>query len=289
MAIKIRKAIEADAPQMAALSEQRRIQYQVYQPVFWRKAKDSEQVQRPFLAQQIANDEIIALVCEGEGGLRGFVIATVWGGKVCNIDDFCVALPAEWAIVGRALLEAAGEAAKAHGIERYLIVCGHLDHPKRAMLQAFGLSIDHYWFTAPIVQPPDQNSPCSIRPAQSGDVAQMAVLAKNGRTEYAEIGRDNALVLVCEKAEVLLGYAIGRIVSAPPVYDPGGQTCLVSEFVVGDSTDWPAVGTALFEEIVRKALRLGGVQIVAVCDAADQPKQAMLQASGLTIASEWYQ
>ncbi len=288
MEIRIRKAIEADAAQMAALSEQRRIQYQVYQPVFWRKAKASLQVQTPFLAQQITNADIIALVCEGEDRLRGFVIANVWGGQECNIDDFCVATPEDWASVGRALLAAATEAAQARGIERYLVVCGHLDQPKRAMLHACGLSVDYYWYTAPLSGLSAPNTPYPIRDAQPRDVAQMAALAKMERTEYAEIGRNNPVVLVCEKAEILLGYVIGLIVPAPPVYDPGGKTCLLSEFVVRDSNDWSTVGRALLDEIARKALAFGGVQVVAICAATDQPKQAMLQAAGLTIASEWY-
>ena len=288
MEIRIRKAIEADAPQMAALSEQRRIQYQVYQPVFWRKAKDSQQVQTPFLVDQIANHDIIALVCAGEEMLRGFVIANVRGGKVCEIDDFCVAATEDWATVGRALLEAAGHAAKARGIDRSLIVCGHLDQPKRAMLHTFGLSIDHYWFTTPIDRLSDSNPQYLVRDAQQSDAAQMAALTKTGRTDFVEIGRNNTLVLVCEKAGLILGYVIGLVVSAPPVYDPGGKTCLLIEFVVGDSDDWSTVGKAIVDEGARRAVALGGVQVVVVCDAADQPKQAMLQTAGLTIASEWY-
>jgi len=288
MAIKIRKAVEADAAQMAALSEQRRIQYQLYQPLFWRKAKDSLSVQTPFLAQQMANDELIALVCEGEETLRGFVVANVGGGKQCEIDDFCVAAPEDWASVGRALLEAVGYAAKGRGIEDYLIVCGHLDQPKRAMLHAFGLAIDHYWFTVPIGESPDPHTQCQVRAAQSSDAAQMAALAKTERTEYAEIGRNNALVLIGEKAERMLGYGIGLVVPAPPVYDPGGKTCLLIEFVVGDANDWSIVGKALLDEIAQKALAFGCVQVVVICDAADPPKQAMLQRAGLTIASAWY-
>lgn len=289
MDIQIRKAVEADAAQMAVLSEQRRIQYQVYQPLFWRKAKASQQVQTPFLAQQITNGAMIVLVCEGEKRLRGFVIADVRDGKVCNIDDFCVATPEEWATIGRALLEAVGQMAKARDIERYLIVCGHLDLPKRAMLQAFGLSIDHYWFTAPIGTPPDLAPKLHVREAQPRDVAQMAALTQAGRTEYSEIGRNNTLVMVCEEAQIILGYVIGLVVPAPPVYDPGGQTCLLIEFLVKDSNDWSTVGKVLLEEIAQRAKALGGVQIVVVCDAANLPKQAMLQTAGLTIASEWYE
>ncbi len=289
MEIRVRKAVEADAVQMAELSEQRRIQYQVDQPVFWRKAQDSRQVQTPFLATQIANADIIALVSEGEATLSGFVIADLRSGKVCEIDDFCVATPAAWATVGKALLEAVSQAAKVRSITSYEVVCGHLDQLKRAMLKNFGLAVDHYWFTAPLASAMEQTMPRQVRVVQRSDVAQMASLSAQDRTEYAEIGRNNTAVLVYAEGGHMLGYVIGLVVASPPVYDPGGQTCLVIEFVVGQITDWPTVGKVLLEALGQKAQTLGAVQTVVICDAADQPKQAMLRDSGLTIASEWYQ
>jgi hypothetical protein len=54
---------------MVGLSEQKRIEYQRYQPAFWRKAKDSREKQIPFFASLIGSDHVIALLHE-QGGKK---------------------------------------------------------------------------------------------------------------------------------------------------------------------------------------------------------------------------
>src|SRR4051794_11746834 len=109
----IRKAGSADIARMVELSEQKRLQYQAYQPRFWRKAPDSREKQLLHFERIVAADRTIALVHEWDGGIDGFVIATLLdappvydpGGLTSLIDDFVVADEA-WEIVGAALLEA---------------------------------------------------------------------------------------------------------------------------------------------------------------------------------------
>jgi hypothetical protein len=73
----IRPAQKADAAIIVALSEQKRIQYESYQPVFWRKAPDSREKQLPFIEHQLTRENVIALVHEQGGVIDGFVIATL--------------------------------------------------------------------------------------------------------------------------------------------------------------------------------------------------------------------
>ena len=42
----------------------------------------------------------------------------------------------------------------------------------------------------------------------------------------------NAIVLVCEDESLLRGFVIANLNEAPPVYAPGGRTCLFDEFTV---------------------------------------------------------
>ncbi len=63
-----------------ALAEQRRLQYRAYQPVFWRNGPNVQQVHAPFLAKQLGNDAIIALVYQAAATVQGFVVASVRGG-----------------------------------------------------------------------------------------------------------------------------------------------------------------------------------------------------------------
>ena len=66
----IRTARVEDAPAIVHLSERKRLEYQVYQPRFWRKAADSREKQLPFIERLIESDRVIALVHEEQGTIN---------------------------------------------------------------------------------------------------------------------------------------------------------------------------------------------------------------------------
>ncbi|MCL4545642.1 MAG: hypothetical protein M1118_13785 [Chloroflexi bacterium] len=72
------------------------------------------------------------------------------GGSSCEIDDFCVAQAGDWQTVGEALLTEANREAKARGAVQCVVVCGHLDLPKRAMLSALGFTVASEWWVQPL-------------------------------------------------------------------------------------------------------------------------------------------
>lgn len=183
----IRKATTTDVPQMVDLSEQKRVQYQAFQPLFWRKAEDSRQRQLPFLERQVVDDNVVALVHEDAGGIDGFIIANLRSGHECAVDDFALAAESEWQAIGAALLREAGSAAKVRGINRYDVVCGHLDQPKRAMLNNFGLTLERYWYTAAIDGPGDVDSRYQVRAATPVDALQMATVAGQPQRKYPNL------------------------------------------------------------------------------------------------------
>ena len=67
----------ADVRRIVELSEQKRTEYEEYQPIFWRKAHDSASAQKPYFEHLLTLDGIIALVYECEGTIQGFVIANL--------------------------------------------------------------------------------------------------------------------------------------------------------------------------------------------------------------------
>jgi GNAT superfamily N-acetyltransferase len=150
----VRRAGPDDAAAIVDLAERRRVEYQGYQPIFWRKAADSRERHLPYITRLIGSDACVALVHESGGTLAGFVIATLItappvvdpGGPVCLIDDFAVSAAAEWETVGLGLLRAAVAAAKDRGAVLTVVVCGHLDEPKRAMLRAAGYTVASEWY-----------------------------------------------------------------------------------------------------------------------------------------------
>ena len=142
---------------MLELASQRRADYERAQPQFWRQSADAIDRQRPYFARQLADERIIALVHERDDTIHGFIIATLIaappvvdpGGETCLVDDFAVADPENWSTIGAALLTAARERALALGAVQLVVISGHHDAPKRAMLAASGHTIASEWWLTP--------------------------------------------------------------------------------------------------------------------------------------------
>lgn len=284
----IRRATPSDVSYMVDLSEQKRAQYEKFQPLFWRKAIDSREKQLLFFKDQLKNENLVFFVDETDNKVDGFIIANLRNRRECDVDDFAVANENLWESSGKLLLQEAGKEAKQRSIERYSVVCGHLDEPKRQMLTNFGLVLEQYWYTAAIQSTEDTVQGITVRKAVPIDASQMARIAGTPEREFAEIQRDNMIVLVCEQENNIIGYAISIVISTPPVYDPGGQTCLVIESTMHENKDWLVAGKALLNAIQYHALQQKAVQYVVICDENQSEKQNVLQEAGLTIASEWY-
>ncbi len=156
--IAIRPAQAAHVAAMVALSEEKRAEYAAYQPLFWRKAAGSAAAQTPYFHRLLAQDPVLALVALQGETVVGFVIAGLVpappvydpGGLTCMIDDFCVAQPDQWRTVGRDLLRTVTQQAAGRGAVQTVVVCGHRDEPKRAMLRDAGLSIASEWYVGPM-------------------------------------------------------------------------------------------------------------------------------------------
>jgi GNAT superfamily N-acetyltransferase len=158
--MRIRRAVETDIDGAVDLAERRRLEDQLHQPVFWRKAADSAASTGNFFRTLLAEEETIFLVATVGHRLRGFLIARQFpappvyapGGSTWCIDDFCVVDPAEWQTAGRALLAEASSLLEARGAAQIVVVCGNHDRPKTELLEAAGLSIASNWWTRPLVE-----------------------------------------------------------------------------------------------------------------------------------------
>lgn len=154
----IRRATADDTSRMVELSDLKRTEYAQYSPVFWRKAEGASEKQHLFFQAQLERENNIVLVSEAAGEIDGFLIASLVsappvydpGGLVCTVDDSAVSTPEMWQTVGQDLLAAATAQAKERGAVLSVVVCGHLDEPKRAMLRAGGASVASEWYVNPI-------------------------------------------------------------------------------------------------------------------------------------------
>jgi GNAT superfamily N-acetyltransferase len=151
----IRKPTRRDIPDILALAEATREEYQRYQRTFWRKAGDSLEKHQLFLERLLEDDHVQARIHETNGTIDAFVFASIMpappvydpGGAVCLIDDFAAIDAAAWATAGAALLEAVTAEAKERGATLAVVIAGHLDQPKRAMLARTGYTIASEWHT----------------------------------------------------------------------------------------------------------------------------------------------
>lgn len=149
----IRKALISDLEPIIALLEQKRLEYEAYQPVFWRKADDSAQKQSLYFEKLLQHEKVIAFVHEQSGIINGVIVGTpaanppVYnpGGATYLIDDFTVASPELWQTIGLALLQELTVAAKACDAVQLVVVCSQQDEAKRTMLEAANFPVVTEW------------------------------------------------------------------------------------------------------------------------------------------------
>ena len=153
----LRVATQDDVGVIADLIQEKRLQYENYQPIFWRVAPSARDNHIGFLAKVLANERTIALVWEETSGtVDGFIIANIIaappvyepGGPTCMVDDYWVrGGGGRWETIGQALLDAVCVRARSEfGAAQVLVVCGHHDTAKRTMLREQGLEIASEWY-----------------------------------------------------------------------------------------------------------------------------------------------
>lgn len=102
------------------------------------------------------------------------------------------------------------------------------------------------------------------------------------------ISDDNHICLVAKNSNEILGFIIGKIVSAPEVYAPGGQTLMIDDFCVHSGNLWQSVGLELIKAVKASAKTKGAAQILVVCGIHDHQKRRFLAEQKLSITSEWF-
>ena len=155
---RIRTAEDCDLEEILNLANAKRLEYETYQPVFWRVAADAIAQQTDHIASQIVDEEVITLVATSESKVVGFVIGRLVsappvykpGGLTCSIDDFVVNENNLWETVGMDLLHQVRKAALLRGAAQLVVVCGHLDEPKRRALEKSSLTIASEWWVVPL-------------------------------------------------------------------------------------------------------------------------------------------
>ncbi len=155
------------------------------------------------------------------------------------------------------------------------------------------------------------NDPLTIRNAMAKDIEAMVTLSQLKRLDYEKaqpqfwrhtpdaehqqtlwfqqlLNQPDYLLLIAELHQQTIGFAIGRLRTAPEVYQPGGLTLEIDDFCVESPEQWTTAGKALLHKLKTHAKRKGAVQLIVVCGAHDAPKARCLENNQLSIASKWY-
>jgi hypothetical protein len=147
-----------DVAEIADLAEQRRRDYESAQPQFWRVAADATEQHTPFIARLVEDPSVVSLVARDGERFAGYLFANLVeappvlapGGPSGFIDDFSVALPTDWPVVGSGLLHEARQRLVGMGATQVVAVCGHHDTAKMNVLRACGLAQASEWLVAPL-------------------------------------------------------------------------------------------------------------------------------------------
>ena len=154
----VRKAAASDIEATVDLAERNRLQYQKYQPTFWRKHPQSAAVTQLFFTRLLTEPGTYFLVATEGGQFLGFLIARKFpsspvfdpGGDTYLIDDFCVTEPRHWITIGEALLSHASTLIHEHGAVQILVTCADRDLAKAGVLRRSDLTIASNWWTKPL-------------------------------------------------------------------------------------------------------------------------------------------
>ncbi len=151
----------------------------------------------------------------------------------------------------------------------------------------------------------------SIRPASAADVQQMTLVMADKRKQLEmfepvmwrpseaaaqmtpaffthQVGQPNVVARIAESGGRFLGFVIGVIQDAPPVFAPGGKTVLIDDFVVVEGPEADDAASALIDAVMSEGRARGAVQIIAVAAARDERAVRWLEAKKLHVASQWW-
>ncbi len=150
----------------------------------------------------------------------------------------------------------------------------------------------------------------NIRRVNTADISAIVALSDQKRRDYEKVQpqfwkraehanecqaewfvhlltADDHILLLAEDVHIV-GFIIGRLMSAPEVYDPGGLTLMIDDFCVGGADQWPDVGVALLDKLKLEAQEKGAVQVIVACGDHDEAKIDFLESMGLSVATRWY-
>lgn len=103
-----------------------------------------------------------------------------------------------------------------------------------------------------------------------------------------QLGQAFAIARVAEVNGRFVGFVIGTIQEAPPVFSPGGKTVIIDDFAVVDDDGADAAASELLDAVMSEARARGAVQLIVIAAAKDARVVRWLEGKKLHVASQWW-
>jgi hypothetical protein len=254
----VRRATPGDLDTVAALTRHHRHQLAAWEPTFWRAAEGADELHPLWLGHLLRSSDAVArVVLDGDD-----VVA-------CGIcvrqpaqwfaDDLATATDDRWADAGRLLLE--------HIEERPAVTCvPHRDRLRAAAATEAGWEHVSDYRTLRLDPGPAEATRPTTTTARSTDLPAPPPHTFGGPVDLAAPG-----AVVVDDGQ---GVAVASPpLPAPPIYDPGGTSCVVDRVAGPDRA-------GLLDRVAAAAAAAGAAQLIVVCAAGDDELRQALDERG---------
>ena len=259
--MRVRDAQAQDLAEILKLTSAMREQLAAWSPVYFQPRAGADAIHAQFLEFAVDAPDQRASVFIQDGAAIGFFRQAdqphhVW------VDDLCLQEPALWGQVARVLADTLGSV-------RWVTCVSPHDSDRIDALSSVGATkISSYWSKLLDGHPPDTDTSQVAGVPTTPEQRPDAPAHTFGGVTF-DPGIPGALVVSDDNGN----YAIGSPSVEPPIYDPGGPTCVV------DQIGGPDRGTALDLAMLTTAAR-GDAQLVVVSANHDDQMREELEARG---------
>jgi hypothetical protein len=257
---RIRAAETGDLAAIIAMTRTARRKLAEWSPVFFRPHPNADERHAEFLLYMVRSPSHETRVAVTDAGtVAAFGVVHQQTGQYW-LDDLCVADPRDWLLAGAALIASVEQ-------RPTVSLVSPQDHDRLAALRAAGYAGASSYWSRILTEHVDAQAATSI---SSGDperipAEQGPIHAFGGALDPAA---PLALALSTED-----GYVVGSPSATPPIYDPGGTTCVIDRIVGSRRRQLLIAATAA-------AARRGDHQVLVVAADGDDELLELLRANG---------
>ena len=254
----LRPATSDDLNTVTSLARAYRRQLAEWSPVYFNPRSGADENHAAFLAFLVGSDQHSTSVLTEYDEVIGFFVL-IDQGVHRWVDDLSLSVPQLW---GTAIQTLSSQVSPPW----ITCVCSS-DTDRLHGLEAAGLKRLSTYYSRmlnPDQIPAKNPGPTDTEASLPTDYKPSGPRHTFGGSSFSPEAPD-ALVIVDE----VHGYVIGSPSAEPPIYDPGGPTCVVDQVVGSDRA-------LLIEQAASKAEHRGDAQIIVVCAEADQELESVL-------------